>query len=57
MKQICEAVLGCEDLIVKSGLKIYFMCFDDYCCVSSIEHLKPLMERTGGRIIEWKEDI
>jgi hypothetical protein len=29
MNLICEAVVGCGDLIVKSGLSVYFICFDD----------------------------
>jgi hypothetical protein len=57
MDHVCEAVLKCGDMIMKSGLTVYFTCFDDYCFVSSIENLKPLVDRTGGRIIESREEM
>jgi hypothetical protein len=57
MDQICRAVLGCADLIVKSGLSVYFMCFDAYCFTSLVNDLKPLVDRTGGRIIDSRDEL
>jgi hypothetical protein len=57
MNLIYEAVGGCGDLIVKSGLCVYFIYFDEHHFVSSINDLKPLLDQTGGRIMNSREEI
>jgi hypothetical protein len=54
---ICKAVLSCARLIVKSGLKVYFVCFDDFTFTKFIDRLKPLVEQTHGRIIDGKDQL
>jgi hypothetical protein len=49
---ICEAICSCKDLIVKSGLKVYLVCYRSEEFAERMPYLRGLMEETGGRVID-----
>jgi O-acetyl-ADP-ribose deacetylase (regulator of RNase III) len=55
---IIEAVASSVDLIRKSGLDVYFVCFDAANYQESINAgLKTLVDSTGGRVITDKVQL
>ncbi|KAH0792533.1 hypothetical protein GPJ56_003518 [Histomonas meleagridis] len=49
---ICKAITDNEKVIMDSGLNVYINCFDEYAFSQAYPHLKDLMLKTGGKIIE-----
>lgn len=49
---IANAILNCEQFIVDSGLEVSLICFSksDYARIQ--QYLDPLVEKTGGKIIQ-----
>jgi hypothetical protein len=48
---ILNAIASCQDLIVKSGLEVYLVCYSESSFEPALERLQPMMEATGGRVI------
>ena len=52
MEMICNAILSCQDLIVKSGLEVFVTCYDESGYNEVYGRLKGLIDKTHGRVIE-----
>ena len=51
-EMICNAVVACRDLIIASGLEVYFACFDDRAFDMFGPLLMGLCQETGGKVID-----
>jgi hypothetical protein len=55
---IIEAVASSLELIQKSGLDVYFVCYDSYNFQESVAAgLKELVDKTGGRVISSRDEL
>ena len=52
MEMIAEAIASCKDLIVKSGLEVYVVCFSDGSFREILPLLESVMQETHGKVIE-----
>ncbi|KAH0788072.1 hypothetical protein GPJ56_007903 [Histomonas meleagridis] len=52
MEVVCKAIEANEDVIAKSGLEVYLVCFDDRASTKVCPLLNGLVERTNGGIFD-----
>lgn len=53
-RAIAEALSACTDLIIESGLDVYFSCQNEDVFSKCLEVLQNDVDRTGGKIIKTK---